>query len=228
MVSPTATRDGPVPEPLEALGLPRSASQIIRFFALRPTAVIHGRRLQRVLGTGSASLQRDLERLVALGALVRLEGGRLVRYTAEAQSPLWVAFRIIIGSTSDPTGLVRDALRDVSGVQAAFVFGSTATETRHEDSDVDVFVLEGPDLDRRSLFGQLAEVGLLLKTEVNTIRYTPQTLAERLGDPNHSAARFIRVLLEGPKRWVAGNPAVLGPLATAAGVRIGETGQLIS
>jgi uncharacterized protein len=207
-------------DPLNTLGIARSASRVLRYFALRPETAIHGRRLQRVLRVGAVSLQRDLERLVKLGALRRFRDGRLVLYQAESQSPLWPAFRTIIGMTSDPAGVVRDALCDVSGIEAAFIFGSTAKHARREDSDIDLFLLELPDLDSHALFAQLGEAGLLLKTEVNTIRYSTQSLAERLGDPNHAASHFIRGLLEGPKRWVAGDQTALRSLATAAGLRM--------
>jgi predicted nucleotidyltransferase len=202
------------------LGLPRSQARIIRYFALRPDAAAHGRKLQRVLGIGAASLHRDLDRLVALGALTRSEDGRQIQYKAVPDARVWLALRTIIAATGDPSTLLRDALCDISGIEAAFVFGSTATGTRREDSDIDVLVVEGPTLDRRSLFRRLAELGLLLATEVNAILYTPHTLAARLGNSHHPAGRFIRDLLEGPKQWVAGNPDALAPLAMAAGVSL--------
>jgi predicted nucleotidyltransferase len=207
-------------DPFHLLGLAPSAGRILRYFALRPEARSHTRQLQRVLGLGGASLQRELERLVTLGALERFEEGRLVRYRAAPSSSLWTAFRLILGTTSDPAGLVRDALCDVPGVQAAFLFGSSARETPSDDSDVDVFVVEGPAVDRRTLLRQLAEVAALIGREVNTIRYTPQALAERLGNPDHPASHFVREVLAGPKRWVAGVPATLVALATAAGLRM--------
>ena len=108
---------------------------------------------------------------------------------------------------------------DVPGLEAAFVFGSTANATRHKHSDIDLFVVPGPHLDRRALFGQLAEVALLLEIEVNPMLYTVESVAERLGNRGHAGARFIRNVLEGPKRWVAGDPEILRPLATAAGLR---------
>jgi predicted nucleotidyltransferase len=207
---------------LTLLGVASSAVRILRYFLLRPTGAVHARHLQRVLNLGAASVQRDLERLVGLGALDRSQEGRLIRYRMVAASPLWTAFRILLGTAADPTTLVQDALRDVRGVQAAFVYGSTAKQTRGKDSDVDVFVVGDANVDRRALLGQLAEAGVLLQSEINTIRYTPQSLAERLNDSTHPGAHFVREVLEGPKYWVAGDPESLRPLTTAAGVQIDE------
>lgn len=88
------------------------------------------------------------------------------------------------------------------------------------NSDVDVFILEDSHIDRRTLLGQLAEVGILIGREVNSVRYTVQAVAERLGSPAHPASQFLRELLAGPKRWVAGAADALLPVATAAGIRM--------
>lgn len=72
----------------------------------------------------------------------------------------------------------------MSGVKAAFLFGSAATRDQHADSDGDVFVVEAPTVDRRGLLRHLAEVGMLIGREVNTVRYSMQQLAER---PKRSA-----------------------------------------
>jgi predicted nucleotidyltransferase len=128
----------------------------------------------------------------------------------------------MLAGYADPPSLVRDALIDVTGIQAAFVFGSIAKATHRKDSDVDVFVVEDEAVDRKALYRQLAEVGLLLGREVNTVRYTAQALAERLGNRDHAASQFVREVLKGPKRWVAGAAAAIQPIATAAGVSMAE------
>jgi predicted nucleotidyltransferase len=218
----TTAKDTSQDDPLRLLGMAASTAAILRYFALRPEAQPHARHLQRVLGIGGASLQRDLERLVKIGALERSPDGRLVRYRVVPSSPAWRGLQLLIGNVSDPTALIADALRDVSGVQAAFVFGSMASGTQRDDSDVDVFIVEHPDVDKRSLLRQLSEVTLLAGREVNTVRYTTHALAERLGDSRSAGSRFVREVLQGPKRWVAGAPAAILPLASAAGVRMPE------
>jgi len=199
-----------------------------RFFALRPTTAVHGRALQRLLGLGSASLQREVDRLLALDALERVEVGRLVCYRPVLEAKLWGAVMLLLSDTRDPVGLVRDALCDVSGIEAAFVFGSFARGDARPDSDVDVFVVETPAVDRRALHRQLAQVGLILNREVNAVRYTTQALGDRLGDAAHPAHRFTRAALDGAKQWVAGSADRLRPLAAAAGLirRWQDTGPI--
>jgi len=205
---------------LETLGVPSAAVKILRYYLVRPDARPHARELRRVLHLSGASLDRELDRLVSLGCLERLREGHRVRYATVLSSRVWTAARLLAGDTGDPVPLLRNALADVPGLQAAFVFGSVARGTQRADSDIDLFVVEDSTLDRKKLLRQLAEVESITDREVNLMRYTPQTLAERLGRRDHPAFRFLRETLSGPKRWVAGSASAIRPLVTAAGIQL--------
>ena len=205
---------------LALLGIAPSTVRVIRYFVVHPETPVHGRHLQRILGLGSASVQRDLERLVAMGALERTQNGRLVLFRPLLESKLWDALRILVLEGADASAIVRDALCDVCGIDAAFIFGSTARGTARPDSDIDLFVVESPTMDRRALNTQLVYVSAVLNRQINTVKYSPLALAERLGNAQHAAHRLAHELLEGPKRWVAGSEAVLRPLAAAAGISL--------
>ncbi len=87
----------PTPVPLDCLGVPAATAKLATFFALNGTARPTVRELQRTLGLASASVQRDLDRLVRAGALIAKPDGRLIRYVARAESPVWMALRLLVG-----------------------------------------------------------------------------------------------------------------------------------
>jgi predicted nucleotidyltransferase len=217
-VRPKAESSNHAKNALEALGVPTSAARTVRYFATHPTARPYARELQKKLGLAAASVQRDLDRLTDIGALTRSPDGRLVRYAPQLESPFWRGIRLLIADPGEPDVLLRDALCDVEGLKAAFVYGSTAGGSARPDSDVDVFIVEDVAADRKSLHRQLAEATVLLGREVNPTRYTVEKLAERLGNRTQPGARFVRQVLSGPKKWVAGKPDVLAPIAIAAGI----------
>ncbi len=202
-------------------GVAPSFRRLLRYFAVRPAARPHLRKLQRALGLGSASVQRDLGRLVDAGLLrpLRDPSERAVQY-AVAPHPLWEVVRSLVRASGSPVDLLREALRDVAGVDAAWLFGSSASGTAHPDSDLDVLVV-GDSVDTRALYRNLFEVGQVLDRQVNTLRYTRSSLAERLA----SGARFPRDVMAGPMIWLAGDPAIIVPIATAAGVPLRVEGH---
>jgi predicted nucleotidyltransferase len=205
-----------VTTPLVLLGTAPSMQRLLLYFVIRPGARPHLRLLQRELGIGSASIQRDLARMTAASALrqIRNRSQRFVRY-AVVPHPFWEVARALVATSYDTADLLREALRDVSGLDAAFLFGSASAGTAAPDSDLDVFII-GDRVDTRALYANLFEVGQALNRQVNTVRYTRTALAERLAD----GAEFPRNVLEEPKRWLAGNPEAILPIASAAGVRL--------
>src|SRR5450432_2401909 len=86
--------------PLDCLGVPAATAKLATYFALNGSARPTVRELQRTLGLASASVQRDLDRLVRAGALVAKADGRLVRYVAQAESPVWAAVRLLVGDSA--------------------------------------------------------------------------------------------------------------------------------
>ncbi len=159
---------------LELLGIPTAEARLIRYFLVRPEARPHLREIQRVLDLGGASVQRALSRLVDLGALERTEEDGRTLYSVVPRASVWRALRLLESETKDPTPFLRDALIDVRGIEAAFVFGSTATGRIDDESDVDLFVVEQPSFDRRELNRRTAETGLLLGRQGNIVRCRPR------------------------------------------------------
>ncbi|CAN5742592.1 hypothetical protein BH23GEM10_BH23GEM10_12720 [soil metagenome] len=204
--------------PLDLLGMPAAEARVIRYFLVRPDARPYLRELQRTLRLGGASVQRALERLVELGALRKADEGGKSFYSAVAGAPAWRGFRLLESATQDPAMIIREALADVSGIDAAFIFGSVATDQLREDSDVDIFVVAGQSLDRKKLYRQLSEASLLLGREVNIVRYTVDTLADRLGDRTNPAWGFVHEVLNAPKKWIVGADGSVAPIAAAAGI----------
>ena len=87
---------------LETLGVPPATARMVAFFARNPTARPTVRELQRTLGVASASAQRDLDRLVRVGAARAVADGRMRRYAAVMDSPLWTALRILLSDEKPP------------------------------------------------------------------------------------------------------------------------------
>jgi predicted nucleotidyltransferase len=179
-------------------------------FAVHADPPMHFRALQRHTGLGSRSLQSALERMVAWGVLDRIEKGRHVFFRLREDHPRWGALRSLVRSFADPAEVLREAMADVEGIEAAFVFGSTVRGDARPDSDVDLFVV-GEDIPTVSLGRAVMSAQVLLDRPVDLKCYTPAKLAQRLRQDEG----FVREAVEGPKRWVAGSPEALRSIAVA-------------
>lgn len=199
-------------DPLSTVLASGALARLLIDLAVRPEEAPHGRALQRRTGLTPRSLQTELTRLEGLGVVQRRPEGRLVHYALNEGSPRWRALRLLVRELAEPADVLRDALSDVPGVAAAFVFGSMARGDFREDSDIDLFVLdEGvPDdlLARRTL-----DAGVLLGREVSVVQMTAEELVRRVA----AGSGFIREVLRGKKLWVAGSDRDLDAITARAG-----------
>jgi predicted nucleotidyltransferase len=190
----------------------RALADVVTYFVLHPDAAPHFRSLQRATGVSSRSLQHELARLEELGMIQRERVGRLKRFRAVTDHPRWAVLREMVREFAEPMALLRSALVEVAGIEAAFIFGSFARGEMDERSDIDVFAigdnLEEPEPELALAAGTL-EASALLGHEVNVTRYTRHKLEAR------RQGRFLRSVLAGPKEWLIGDEGVLN-LGTVA------------
>jgi predicted nucleotidyltransferase len=175
-------------------------ARVVIDFAVHPEDASHGRQIQRRTGLTPRSLQTELARLESLGVVRRRPDGRLVRYELVDNNPRWRALRALVRELADPVDVVRNALADVPGIAAAFVFGSFARGDTREDSDVDVFIIDDAvPHDQRAR--RTIEAEILLGREVNVVEMTRDDVARRI----KAGSSFIRNVFAGPKLWLAGD-----------------------
>lgn len=186
-----------------------SQSRVFRWLFGQPERSYHLSELRRLTSLGSASLQRELNRLAEAGLVCSERVGNLRRFRANAQSPV---FRELVDLTRKTLGvepLLREALLGLTpNLQSAWVYGSVAKQTDTAQSDIDVMLI-GENL----LLGHVLELLVPLETQlgrkINPTCYTPADFERRRAD----ADSFVNRVLAQPILPLIGNahePACTG------------------
>ena len=158
---------------LDAL-LHEATLRVVTHFLLHPRGGLHFRALQRHLGLSVHSLQREIARLERMELIFRHEQGGRVFCVPFDDHPSWNAFRTLVREHGDPAAVLRDALTNLKGIRAAFVFGSVARGDARPDSDVDLFVVIDDD-QRQDFDRAVLEAQVLLDRERSTSHAFPQS-----------------------------------------------------
>lgn len=163
--------------------------------------VHHLRELIRETGLGSASLQRELSRLIEAGLVLDARRGNLREFSVNERSPLFSELRSLVDKTLGTTAVLKGALQSISDrVDLALIYGSVAKQSDHSSSDIDLLVV-AQGLTLGALLQQLAPAEQRLGRTINSSLYTPEEFLRRRSETDS----FIQRILSGPTIPIIGN-----------------------
>ncbi len=168
-----------------------SQSRVFRWVFRQPERAFHLSELRRLTGLGSASLQRELNRLAEAG-LVRSERvGNMRRFQANAQSPVYSE---LVGLTRKTLGIepmLLEALLPLApALQAAWIYGSVAKKTDTAQSDIDVMII-GDALPLATVLEVLVPLEAQLGRKINPTCYTRAEFERRRAEPDSFVSRVL-------------------------------------
>jgi predicted nucleotidyltransferase len=168
-----------------------SQSRVFQWLFGQPEREFHLSELRRLTGLGSASLQRELNRLAEAG-LVRSERvGNLRRFQANPHSPVYGELVGLTRKTLGVEPMLREALLPLApDLQAAWIYGSVAKQTDTAQSDIDV-MLVGKNLLLGKVLELLVPLEKQLGRKINPTCFTPAEFNRRRAEPDSFVNRVL-------------------------------------
>jgi predicted nucleotidyltransferase len=120
--------------------------KLLDAFLSSPDARFYIRELARRIKEEAKNMSRELKSLEALGILSSESQGNLKYYSVNKEFFLYSELKAIIFKTTGVQGLLKEELKKLKGIEAAFIYGSYATGEESERSDIDVIIVGSPDL----------------------------------------------------------------------------------
>ena len=195
---------------LDAINLlfPANRQQVLAALLLQPGRSLHLRELARLAGSNAGTLAREVDKLTQAGLLQRSDQGNQAHYSANVQHPLYTELAAMFRKTHGMVPALRTALEPLAGqIELAFVYGSVASGTHTDHSDVDVLLVGTADF--VAVVQALYPLHEQLGREVNPVVWAPQELAAKA----QAGDAFVRDVLHKPKLWIQGDEHELEQLA---------------
>ena len=168
-----------------------SQARVYGWLFCQPERGFHLSELLRLTGLGSASLQRELNRLTVAGLVLSERVGNQRRFQANPQSPVFAELVALTRKTMGVVPTLREALMPLTPrLRAAWVYGSVARQTDTVKSDIDV-MLVGEDLALSDVLEQLMPAETQLGRKINPNCYTPQEFERRRAEPDSFVNRVL-------------------------------------
>lgn len=166
-----------------------------------PEREMYLREIIEAVGTGAGQVQRELENLYRARLVVRERKGKQLYYRPDPRAPIFEELKSIVLKTFGVADALREALAaHASKIDAAFIYGSVASEQDTAASDIDLLVVS----DRvapSDLSEDLASVESRLKRKVSLLVYGRKEFGERVRERHP----FVTRVLERPRIMLIGD-----------------------
>ena len=157
----------------------------------QPERSYHLSELRRLTQLGSASLQRELNRLVDAGLVLSEYVGNQRRFQANPHSPVHGELVALTRKTLGVVPLLRGALLPLAQrLSSAFIYGSVAKQTDTAQSDIDL-LLVGENLSLNEILTLLLPLETQLGRKINPNCYTQSEYTKRLSEPDSFINRIL-------------------------------------
>jgi predicted nucleotidyltransferase len=147
------------------------------------SARFYVRQMAERLGVDPTNLSRELARLEQDGFLRSEVEGRQLYYSIDPEYPLLKPLFAMLAASVGVTAVLKKALHEIPGIEAAYIYGSFAKNESDAASDIDVLIIGGPA--QSAVASALRRQEQLLHHEINYIVLSKQELGRKLkeGDP---------------------------------------------
>ena len=159
-------------------------------------------------GVGVGSVQRELKARARAGIIRARANGHLVYYQADSLCPVYAELKGLIVKTAGIGDTLKAALATLSDrIQAAFIYGSLASDQEHRGTDVDVCIV-GPAT-FTEVVAALSPAQQDLGREINPTVFPPEEFRTKRASHHH----FLVSLMNRPKIFLVGDEHALEKLA---------------
>ena len=167
----------------------------------QPDRAFHVSEIIRLAGSGSGAVQRELEKLSAVGILTVTASGNRKLYQANRHSPIFEELHGLITKTVGLVEPLRKALKPFAeAIDVAFVYGSVAKGRDTAKSDIDLMIV-AKELSYSPVYAALQRAEKTLLRSVNPNLITPGEWKRKYAEKGS----FVRKVFEQPKLFVLGS-----------------------
>jgi predicted nucleotidyltransferase len=156
--------------------------------------------MEQLIEENSTNISRELKRLEQMGIVHSEKTGNLKYYRINQKCPFYEELKGLFLKTVGFRGEIKERLKDVEGMKAAFIYGSVVKGEGNFGCDIDL-VLVG-DMDEDELIERVEILERRLGREINYSAYG----LEEFGTKRREGDRFINSVLKGSKLVLLGNP----------------------
>lgn len=138
---------------------------IILLFVYNPSKEYYINEIAKLAKTSAGTTQRELEKLLANGFLVKSRRANLVYYRLNSDNQLLPDIKNIIDKTIGLDYVLKRGLGGLNNIEFAFLFGSYVKGDFKTSSDIDLYIIG--NITEKDLYEKIKTAENIIKREIN-------------------------------------------------------------
>ena len=158
------------------------------------------RQIEQLIEENSTNISRELRRLEQMGIVQSEKRANLKYYKINQRCPFYQELKGLFLKTVGAPGEIKEVLKDIKGIETAFIYGSLAKGQEDSGFDIDLFLVG--DIDEDKFLESLPNLERRLGREINYTIYGLEEFRKKKKEGNG----FINTVLKESKSVLLGNP----------------------
>jgi predicted nucleotidyltransferase len=126
---------------LQKLFSSKARVRLLNTFFLHPEGSFYLRELERMTGEDYKSISNELRNLETIGLLHSNKSGNMKYFRLNQDFLFFNELKSIFFKTMGAAALLKQVLNDIEVIESAFIYGSYASGTENDKSDIDLMVI---------------------------------------------------------------------------------------
>lgn len=144
--------------------------KLMAYFYTNPESKLYLREIASILNQDAGNLSKELSRLEEEGIFIAEMRGNQKYFSLNPKYPLYRELKSIIFKTIGIEGSLKTALKKISGIRIAFIYGSFASDKQNGLSDIDLAIIG--KIDEDELLKEINKLEKFLNREINYTLYS--------------------------------------------------------
>jgi DNA-binding transcriptional ArsR family regulator len=158
------------------------------------------RQMEQLIDEDSTNISRELRRLEQMGIVQSEKKANLKYYKINQKCPFYEELKGLFLKTVGAPAVIKGSLKDIEGIDTAFMYGSLVKGQEYSVSDIELFLVG--DIDEDELVESLSDLGSRLGRDINYSMYKFEEFRKKRKEGN----AFINTVLKEPKVVLLGDP----------------------
>ncbi|MBT6068629.1 hypothetical protein HOG48_02640 [Candidatus Peregrinibacteria bacterium] len=151
--------------------------KLLNYFFMNPHERRYLNELARLLEVDPKNLDRKLKELEKHGLFDSDWSGKQRYYFLNEKFPLLNEYKQMVKKTIGFEHMLREAMKDVLGVEEVYIYGSYASDNMDAYSDIDILIVGDCELEKTG--SAIWDLQKIIQREINPARITPDELAKK-------------------------------------------------